>query len=62
MRRKRKHYQHGLKREKSMVCKPRNITDFASKRLKRAREITLIHNRIYLGDQYMNDGRKRNKN
>ena len=62
MRRKRyKHYQHGLQRDKRTVWIPRNITDSARKRLKRAWDIILIHNTIYLGDQYMNDGRKRNK-
>ena len=63
MRRKRKHYQHGLQREKRTVCGSRisNITDSARKRLKRARDIILIHYTIYLVDQYMNDDRKRNK-
>ena len=29
---------------------------------KRARGIILKHNTVYLGDKYMNNGRKRNKN
>ena len=62
MRRKRKHYQHGLQRGKRTVWRPRNITDSARKRLKRAQDIILIHNTIYLGDQDMNDCRKWNKN
>ena len=32
------------------------------KRLKGVRDIILMHNTVYLGDQYMKDGRKRNKN
>ena len=39
--------------------RPRNITESARKKLKRARDIILKYNTIYLGDQYMNDGRKR---
>ena len=62
MRSKRKHYQHGLQRGKRTVCRPRNITDSARKRLKGVRDIILMHNTVYLGDQYMKDGRKRNKN
>ena len=34
------------------------ITASALKRLKGARDIILIHNTVYLGDQYMNDGQK----
>ena len=30
--------------------------------IKEARDIILIHNTLDLGDQYMNDGQKRNKN
>ena len=56
MRRKRKHYQHDLQREKRTVRRPRNITDSARKRLKGAQDIILILNTDYLGDQYMNDG------
>ena len=62
MRRERKHYKHGLQREKHTVWRPRNITDSARKRPKGARDIILIHYTVYLGDQYLNDGRKRNKN
>ena len=61
IRRKGKQYQHGSQREKRTVWRPRNITDTAWKRLKGAREIILIHNTVYLRDQYMNDNRKRNK-
>ena len=35
------------------------MTGSARKRLKGARDIILIHNTVYLGDQYMNDGRKK---
>ena len=38
------------------------ILPTARKRLEGARDIILIHNTVYRGDQYMNDGRKRNKN
>ena len=62
MRSIRKHYQHGLQRGKRTVCKPRNFTDSARKRLKGVRDIILMHNTVYLGDHYMKDGRKRNKN
>ena len=62
MRRKRIHYQHGLQRKKRSKWRPRNITDSARKWLKRALDIILKHNSIYLGYQYMNDDRKRNKN
>ena len=62
MRKKRKNYQHGLQREKRTVERRRNITDSARKRLKGALDIIrLIHNTVYLGDQYMN-GRKRINN
>ena len=59
MRRKCKQYQHGSQREKRTVWRPRNTIDTARKRLKGVREIILIHNTVYLGDQYMNDDRKR---
>ena len=62
MRSKRKHYQHGLQRGKWTICRPRNITDSARKRLKGVWDIILMHNTVYLGGQYMKDGRKRNKN
>ena len=55
MRRKRKHYQHGLQREKRTVWRPRNITDSARKKIAWYNP----DNTIYLGDQYMNDGRKK---
>ena len=61
MRRKRKQYQHGSQREKRTMWRPRNITDTARKKHKGAQDIILIHNTVYLGDQYMNDDRKRNK-
>ena len=48
MRRKRKHYRHGLQREKRVQCKHQEIVQ----RLKGARDIILIHNTVYLGDQY----------
>ena len=48
MLRTRKHYQHGLQRENRTVRRPRNITDSARKRLKRARNIILMHNTIYI--------------
>ena len=46
---------------KTYGVKTRNITDCARKRRKGARDIILIHNTVYLGDQHINDGRKRNK-
>ena len=47
---------------KNVRWENQEILQTARKRLKGARHEILIHSTVYLGDRYMNDGRKRNKN
>ena len=56
VRRKRKHYKHGLQRENVQREDEIILQTLLGKG---AQDIILIHNTVYLRDQYINDGEKK---